>query len=213
MVLSGEPTGATLSNMPRARWVVVAAVGLPPLLLAGLGLDHPATLDAATADRWRDLHVLLLPLFPLLGLAPWMIARRDSRLLGWAAGFFGYVYGVFYTALDVLAGIGAGAVQSAGLSAAVEVMFTRGDALGAVGVLAYLAATLVAAVAALRQARLAAAPGATLVVAGAVSFLNSHIYWPRGVLTLVVLAVGWALLASISARTPQRESAVGAAPR
>ena len=92
----------------------------------------------------------------------------------------------------MLAGIGAGAVQSADVSAATEVMFPHGDALAAYGVLAYLAGTLLAAVAALRQARLAAVSGAALVVAAAVSFLNSHIYWPRGVLTMVCLGVGWA---------------------
>ncbi len=49
-------------------------------------------------------------------------------------------------------------------------------------------------------------PGAALVVAAAVSFLNSHIYWPRGVVTMVCLGVGWAFLAGLPARTPERTS-------
>lgn len=36
--------------------------------------------------------------------------------------------------------------------------------------------------------------GAVLTVAAAVSFLDSHIYWPRGVVTMVVLALGFLLL-------------------
>jgi len=199
--------------MPRAGRVLVAAVGLPPLLLAGLGLAHPATLDASTADRWRDLHILLLPLFPLLTLAPWLIARRYDRRLGRAAVVCGYLFAVSYTALDVLAGIGAGAAQAAGLSNVIDVLFIHGDVLGAVGVLAYLAATLIAAVAALRGAGRAAVPGATLTIIAAVSFLNSHIYWPRGVLTMVLLGVGWGLLARIPTRTSAGASAVGGPAR
>jgi len=34
------------------------------------------------------------------------------------------------------------------------------------------------------------------VVAGAIAFLDSHIYWPRGGLTMVVLGIGWAALAT-----------------
>jgi hypothetical protein len=39
-----------------------------------------------------------------------------------------------------------------------------------------------------------------LVIAASVSFLNSHVYWPRGVLTMYALAVGWGLLAWLGDR-------------
>jgi len=50
---------------------LLLAVTGPPLLLSGLGLVNPAHLTAESADVWKNLHVVLLPVFPLLALAPW----------------------------------------------------------------------------------------------------------------------------------------------
>jgi hypothetical protein len=97
--------------------------------------------------------------------------------------------------LDVLAGIGAGGVKAGtGDEEAIRTLFHLGNALATVGVYAYLAATLVAAAGVLPRARLPALPGALLVVGGAISFLDSHIYWPRGVLTMIFIGLGWAAL-------------------
>ena len=95
----------------------------------------------------------------------------------------------------MLAGIGAGALQQAGAVDQKRFLYAEGNDLAEYGVYAYLLAAVLAAVVALRRARLAALPGAVLVIAGAVSFLQSHVYWPRGGLTMVVLAIGWAALA------------------
>ena len=47
-------------------------------------------------------------------------------------------------------------------------------------------------------------PGAALALVAAVSFLDSHIYWPRGVVTVLVLGAGLVLLerARAGSRTP-----------
>lgn len=174
--------------------VVAAVVVVPPLLLAAASLVHPGALTAGTAARWRDLHVALLPVFPLLGLAPWLVARRAGRALSWLTAGLGYTYAAFYTALDVLAGIGAGTLRArVGDTPAIGALFTEANDLAAVGVWSLLAATVAAAVVALRRGG-AALPGAVLVVVAATVFLDSHIFWPRGGLAMLALATGWALI-------------------
>lgn len=206
------------------RLVIVA---LPPLILAALGASHPHSLENSTADYWRTLHVLLLPVFPLLGIAPWLVARRLGPWAATVAAALGYLYAVCYTALDVLAGIGAGSLQRAGFADAKRVLYDIANALALPGVLAYLAAAvLVSLLVVWRSFRSGArmgAPaasastsralaltlaltGALLTVAGAYSFLDSHVYPPRGVLTMFALAVGWSLLLIASGReVPARD--------
>ena len=58
-------------TLPRA--VRLAAVTLPPLVLAVAGATHPMDLTAATAHHWLVMHVLLVPVFPLLGVAVWVL--------------------------------------------------------------------------------------------------------------------------------------------
>src|SRR3954467_14818440 len=100
--------------MRRLEVTDLLQVAGPPLLLAGLGLAPPMHLTADSAMTWRDLHVVLLPIFPLLALGPWTIVRGEHLALRWMVGLLGYTYAVCYTALDVLAGIAAGALKSAG---------------------------------------------------------------------------------------------------
>ena len=181
--------------MQRPRAYVLLIVAGPPLLLAALGLAHPAHLTESTADAWKNLHIVLLPIFPLLALAPWLLTRGEHRAVRWTAIALGYSFAAFYTALDVLAGIGAGVLQQAGAVDQKRFLYAEGNDLAEYGVWAYLLATALTAAVVLRRARLAAVPGAILVVAGAIAFLDSHIYWPRGGLTMVVLGIGWAALA------------------
>lgn len=128
---------------------------------------------------WLELHVGLLPVFPLLAIAPWLIARRENRRLGWIVAGFGFIYAVFYGALDAVAGIGAGTLQLGGV-AGTDLLFRQGNTLAAIGVIAYLMATLLAAGAVLWRRRLAAVPAALITLGAARSFLDSHIYWPVG---------------------------------
>jgi hypothetical protein len=62
---------------------------LGPVLLALAGLVHPSGLSAATAYRWVWLHIVLLPVFPLLALGfvaagfalwTWAGARRPMKI-------------------------------------------------------------------------------------------------------------------------------------
>jgi hypothetical protein len=177
---------------PEPGHLVFAA--LPPLLLAVAGLFHPMVLDASTAHAWRQLHLVLLPVFPLLSIGPWLLVQQEIMSVRVAVGLLGFIYGVYYTALDVLAGIGAGALQLAGHGPDASVLFSNGNQLASYGVSAYLAAAVIAAGVAVIRSGVAAVPGAVLVVGGAISFLNSHIYWPRGVITMLALAAGWMLL-------------------
>lgn len=180
--------------MTRGTAGAVAAVAVPPLLLAAVGLAHPHTLNDESAVRWLALHVVLLPLFPLLGLAPWLVARDAGRAASVVTAVLGYVYGACYGALDVLAGIGGGALQRGGAGDVKPVLYEWADRLGAVGVWAYLAASVVAAAVALRRTGVPALYGVVLVLAGGVSYLTSHVYWPEGVLTMLALAAGWTSL-------------------
>lgn len=187
--------------MPRPAALLAAAV--PPLLLAGLGSTHPTMLTPESAPWWRDLHVIGLMLFPLLALGPWAVVRGRGRVLETVVVVLGLVYACFYTALDVLAGIGAGQETVAvGPGPWVSALFGMADRLAVPGVHAYLTAAVIGGVTAVvvargLAARAAAVVGTVLVVGGAWSFLTSHIYPPVGVVTMVVLAVGWTTLAAV----------------
>ena len=198
------------------RPAALLAAAAPPLLLAGLGTTHPTMLTPESAPWWHDLHVIGLVLFPLLALGPWVVVRGRGRVLEAVVIVLGLTYACFYTALDVLAGIGAGQETVAvGPGPWVSALFGMADELAVPGVHAYLATAVIAAVTAVLVARgLAARAGAVvgtiLVVGGAWSFLTSHIYPPVGVGTMVVLALGWTTLAAVGpptvSSTPRRRS-------
>jgi hypothetical protein len=194
---------------PRRVVLLALAVALPPVALAIVGLTHPTRLDADSALYWRDLHIGILPVFPLLGFAPWLIVRGHRRWLSWAAGILGFVYAAFYTSLDVLAGIGAGGLEHEGMGMARGVLFDLADALGLVGSVAFVAACLLAGGFAVRTRGIRAVPGAVLVVLGSVLFLERHIFFPVGVAGQLCLAVGWVLLVVLVYR---RDDATAAAP-
>ena len=186
--------------MPRP--VALAAAAVPPLLLAALGTTHPTMLTPESAPWWRDLHVIGLGLFPLLALGPWVVVRGRGRVLEAVVVVLGLVYACCYTALDVLAGIGAGQeTVVVGPGPWVPALFGMADELAVPGVYAYLAATVIGGATGILAARgvaaqVAAVVGTLVVAAGAWSFLTSHIYPPLGVGTMVALAVGWTTLAA-----------------
>jgi len=183
------------------RWTVGVAVGVP-LGIALLGLTHPAHLTFDDARRWRDLHVVLLPLFPLLGLAPWFVARSVDRTYGVVAAALGYVYACFYTALDVLAGVGAGGLKLAHDRGGFGVVFGLASDLGQIGSIALIAASALACGCALRAARWVATPGTALVLAGNFGFMQEHVYWPGGGLSMLTIAAGWGAIAWAMRRSP-----------
>ncbi|HEY7489352.1 MAG TPA: hypothetical protein VH912_33245 [Streptosporangiaceae bacterium] len=183
--------------MDRSRAARTALIASPAVILAGMGCVHPAHLGAGTAQWWSTLHVLLLPVFPLLGAAQWVLLadapvwlRRTGRVA--AASF-----AVYYTGLDAVDGIAAGALVHAEgrWTSATAAVFHIGDRLGHLGAWSFLAASLAIAAASTLRAGLAALPGGLLLLASSVSFLDSHIFWPRGVVTMLGIAGGMSLLA------------------
>jgi len=82
-----------------------------PLALAALGTTHPRHLDGGTAGWWFTLHLILLPLFPLLGSNLWWLLAGERGALAWAGRVAAFVYLTFYSGLDLLAGVAAGLVR------------------------------------------------------------------------------------------------------
>lgn len=172
--------------------ILVAAV-LPPVIIGVLGIAHPPHLTQDVSLLWRNLHVVLLPIFPLLALGPWLVAKSIDEQWGRIAFLLGWVYASFYTALDVLAGIGAGGLKNEGKSG-LGVLFSLASSLGEIGSIAFIGASAIAAGCVIRVAGWKASPGTVLVLAGAFGFREEHVFWPGGVLSMFALAIGWALL-------------------
>jgi hypothetical protein len=90
------------------RWVRVLVVAGPAVVLAGLGLLHPQELTATSAPWWTTLHIVLLPIFPLLAVSLWLLLRGVPGPVAWAARIAAYGYATFYSVTDVIVGIAAG---------------------------------------------------------------------------------------------------------
>jgi hypothetical protein len=71
---------------------------------------------------------------------------------------------------------------------------STGDELGRAGVYALTLAALAASAVLLRRHGVRVLPGAVMVLGACWSFLDSHIFWPRGVFTMLAFAVGFGLL-------------------
>jgi hypothetical protein len=200
-------TAVTDSNprrLPGPALTPLLAV-LGPALLALGGLAHPGGLSAATAHRWVWLHVVLLPVFPLLALGFVVLLRERppartpavARILAWVCAA---VYAVGYTGLDAVAGIAAGTVAGqqgdpAELRRLVLALYATGDRLGRAGVYAFLVAVVATAVALAGRHGARVLPGAVVLLGAGWSFVDSHIFRPRGVLTMLAMAAGFALWA------------------
>jgi hypothetical protein len=193
-----------------SRYLTIVAVAVPPLFTAALGLTHPPVLTVEDADHWKMMHTVLLPVFPLLALGPWLVARAHDRTVGLVVGLLAYVYACFYTALDILAGIAGGGIKAAEAGGLGIVFPIAGD-LGAIGSYAYIGATALAVGVASRAGLVRALPGAALVLVGSVMFWQEHVYRPWGVLSMVLLAAGWTWL--VVATTPRAAVASSPTPR
>ncbi|WP_213813682.1 hypothetical protein [Glaciihabitans sp. dw_435] len=180
----------------------IAVVAIPPLMLAVVGISHPMILTAQSAEYWRNLHIAILPVFPLLGFAPWLIVRGYVAWVSWLTGALGFLYAAFYTALDVLAGIGAGGLKLDDMGMATGTVFGLGDDIGRVGSIAFIAAVTVAAIVAVLRSGGLAIPGGVMVLLGSVLFYDDHIFFPEGVLGQFLLAVGWTTIV-LASRAPR----------
>lgn len=183
------------STSTTSRAGLALAVATPALACGAIGLTHPGILDASTAEHWRNMHLALIPIFPLIGLAPWLIARRAGVWLGRLGALFGFGFAAFYTSLDVLAGVAGGALVLAGHEDASDEVFALARVLGAIGVACLVLGGLTAGVAAFRVAGLRALPASAVAVIGAILVLEGHIYPGRGTVAMAFIAAGYAALA------------------
>jgi hypothetical protein len=165
-----------------------------PLVLASLMVLHRLIDQFERPDAFLALHLLLLPLFALMGVAVWALLEGVGGAVAWAARALAFVFLVGYVALDAISGIAASAVLASGApwsKDAVQALFASGPAAlpTVVAVLAWRVSVLLAAWALYRAGR----PLAPLVllVATAVWLNNDH----GGVRGVVVFG-GFALAAA-----------------
>ncbi|WP_419665179.1 hypothetical protein [Streptomyces sp. 2-1] len=183
----------------------IALVTAAPLVLSAAGIAHPHGLSRSTASDWAHLHIALLPVFPLLTIGllvplwhrPRLCLAGFATVVAWAGAF---VYAAFYTGLDAVAGIAAGtAVEHADATASLgpikRPLYDTGEALGQAGAYALIGAIAATAVVLLPKHGVRVLPGTVVLLAAGWSFVDSHIFWPRGVWTMLGFALGFALLA------------------
>jgi hypothetical protein len=201
-------------GVPRSRTALALLVALPALLVAALGLAHPVFLEPDTAERWRLAHLALLPAFPLVAGSVWFLLRGERGPAAWGARVLAAAYAVLYGALDAIAGIGAPhqvlrAEERGDPRPPIEDLYDIGDRLGELGVYALATAGLLTGLVLWRRSRSPlAVVGALVLAACCYPFLRHHVFPPRGVLALVGVALGLALLEL----SRQRESSAMSSP-
>jgi hypothetical protein len=187
------------------RLRTVGLVTVTPLVLAIVGVFHPTGLNPSTANMWATMHIWLLPAFPLLTLGLivplWSRPRRGVAGVATVVAWLGAAaFAALYTGLDAVAGIAAGTVQlhaAAGqdVGPSIAALFGVADSMGHAGVQALAVAVVAAAVALAAGHGWRVLPGAAVLLVCTYSFYDSHIFYPRGVYTMVGFAAGFALLA------------------
>ncbi|TAL45991.1 MAG: hypothetical protein EPN91_01080 [Salinibacterium sp.] len=188
--------------MTRRKTLALAAIVAPAIIIAGLGFTHPHDLVRDNAHWWLLLHLILMPLFPLLGVSIWILLRGYSGFLAWGARASGLFFIVFYGALDAIAGVAVGTVMVASGAASddhvasIQSLYAIANKVGLLGAIFFLIAGMLAAAAIARAgSRLGLLiPAAALLLVADALFLHSHIYWPVGVLTVLAFGVALALL-------------------
>jgi hypothetical protein len=165
-----------------------------PLALALLMVVHQLIDQFERPEAFLTLHLILLPLFALMGVAVWALLEGVSGAVAWASRVAAFVFLVGYVALDAISGVAASAILASGAAWSTEAtraLFTSGPAAipTMVAVLAWRVSVLLAAWALYRAGR----PLAPLVllVATAVWLNNDH----GGVRGVVVFG-GFALAAA-----------------
>ena len=166
-----------------------------PLALALLMIVHQLIDQFERPVAFLALHLLLLPLFALMGLAIWVLLKGIGGAMAWSARAAAFVFLVGYVALDAISGIAASAILASGapwsLEATRALFASRPAAVPTmVAVLAWRVSVLLAAWALYRAGR----PLAPLVllVASAV-WLNQNHGGVRGALVFggFAVAVAW----------------------
>jgi hypothetical protein len=166
-----------------------------PLVLTSLMVVHQLIDQLQQPGAFLALHLLLLPLFALMGVALWVLLEGVGGTVAWAARVAAFVFLVGYVALDAISGIAASAILVSGApwsKEATRALFASGPAAlpTTVAVLAWRVSVLLGAWALYRAGR----PLAPLVllVASAV-WLNQNHGGVRGVVVFggFALAAAW----------------------
>ncbi|MER7330481.1 MULTISPECIES: hypothetical protein [unclassified Micromonospora] len=212
-----SPAGAPARPRTPRRTARLALLLGPPAVLALAGLLHPHHLTPDTARQWTALHLALLPVFPLLAAGLLTLLRSAAGRAVSVARVGCYVYAIFYTGLDAIAGIAAGRLMIGAedvidVQEQIDGLSEVGGAVGLVGALGFLVAAAGAAVALVSRYGRPAVPGVVVLLVAAVFWLGSHIYWPEGVLTVVAIGTGFALLEFRAVRPAEARGAVDASP-
>jgi hypothetical protein len=182
----------------RALTPLLAA--LPALFVAAAGTTHPIFLEVDTAETWRRAHLFLLPGFFLVGATVWFVLRGERGPAAWGARALGASYAVLYLALDAIAGIGAPqqvirTAERGDPFPPIGDLYEIGDQLGALGVYGLGAAGILAGAVLYLRSRSPLAPvGAAVLAVASYFHLEHHVFPSRGVLAMVGIAVGFALL-------------------
>jgi hypothetical protein len=184
----------------RSRFALPLVLAVPGLGLAGAGLLHPPGLTYATSERWFVLHVAGIVFFPLVGVALALLVGLRNDPSAWLVRLTAFVYATFYSALDVVSGVGAGYLtHEAGPGPRppeVQVLYSIGEPLGEVGSFALLACGLAITVDQVRRHGLIAL-FAVLLVVGAWLVHTDHIFSPNGVLGMSLLGVTTGAVATL----------------
>ena len=166
-----------------------------PLVLASLMIVHQLIDQLERPEAFLALHLVLLPLFALVGVAVWVLLEGIGGTVAWAARAAAFVFLVGYVVLDAISGIAASAILASGApwsKEAAEALFTSGPAAlpTTVAVLAWRVSMLLAAWALYRAGR--PLPPLVLLVATAI-WLNQNHGGVRGVVVFggFALAAAW----------------------
>ena len=166
-----------------------------PLALAPLMVLHQLIDQVEQPGAFLVLHLLLLPLFALMGAAIWALLDGVDGGAAWAARVTAFVFLVGYVALDAISGVAASAILASGApwsKEAAMALFASGPAAlpTTVAVLAWRVSVLLGALALYRAGR----PVAPLVLLVATAlWLNNDHGGVRGVVVFggFALAAAW----------------------
>jgi hypothetical protein len=166
-----------------------------PLVLAQLMIVHQLIDQFERPLAFLELHLLLLPLFALMGVAIWVLLEGIGGAVAWAARVAAFLFLVGYVALDAISGIAASAILASGApwsKEATRALFASGSAAlpTTVAILAWRVSVLLGAWALYRAGR-PLAPLVVLVASGLL--LNQNHGGVRGVVVFggFVVAAAW----------------------
>ena len=166
-----------------------------PLVLVPLMVLHQLIDQFERPGAFLALHLLLLPLFALMGVALWVLLEGVSGAVAGTARVTAFVFLVGYVALDAISGVAASALLASGAPWSMEAaraLFASGPAAlpATVAVLAWRVSVILAAWALYRAGR----PVAPLVLLVASTiWLNQNHGGVRGVVVFggFALAAAW----------------------